>query len=538
MRIKDFLRGRYFDKCVISKDRIPRMAWRDVQVKLEGEVAFDLSRSFIQYWSFIKTDFSKAKEAQPIGFSKIKKEEIEERAEYRRQLTMNHKSATPAQPAFNKFKSEMKPFRKRNEFMSSFPSQAEPNAPQIAVIEEKPERDTIGDESHKAQNQNVFRMETILPTPSPDMGSGPKGRIFKSVQASAKEEMKDLLRELKNPKHLKSKREESSIKGNPEEIQLVDETSKNVVRQFEQEKKEEKNEVNNEQLSLFDKLRRMKNLGESDEYTFRKARITTSEGFNTISAQLIRSAGDWSLGLQSNKIENSIHLAYCELIDNAKHFIYIENQFFISSTAGNDIQNKIAEALVLRIRRAIEKGQNFMVVVVIPIMPGFEGSIQETNGIYTRLTFGFQQLTISRGPDSIMGLLREYTEHPEQYIKFYGLRRHAKMSDGKPVTEQVYVHSKMMVVDDNVVLIGSANINDRSMMGDRDSEMAVVLEDEAKTKALIGGQQVSVSHLVHSLRKRCFSQIFGLEEDEVRDAMSENMWRNIEVITKVVSCSS
>lgn len=514
------------------------MAWRDVQVKLEGEVAFDLSRSFIQYWSFIKTDFSKAKEAQPIGFSKIKKEEIEERAEYRRQLTMNHKSATPAQPAFNKFKSEMKPFRKRNEFMSSFPSQAEPNAPQIAVIEEKPERDTIGDESHKAQNQNVFRMETILPTPSPDMGSGPKGRIFKSVQASAKEEMKDLLRELKNPKHLKSKREESSIKGNPEEIQLVDETSKNVVRQFEQEKKEEKNEVNNEQLSLFDKLRRMKNLGESDEYTFRKARITTSEGFNTISAQLIRSAGDWSLGLQSNKIENSIHLAYCELIDNAKHFIYIENQFFISSTAGNDIQNKIAEALVLRIRRAIEKGQNFMVVVVIPIMPGFEGSIQETNGIYTRLTFGFQQLTISRGPDSIMGLLREYTEHPEQYIKFYGLRRHAKMSDGKPVTEQVYVHSKMMVVDDNVVLIGSANINDRSMMGDRDSEMAVVLEDEAKTKALIGGQQVSVSHLVHSLRKRCFSQIFGLEEDEVRDAMSENMWRNIEVITKVVSCSS
>ena len=39
------------------------------------------------------------------------------------------------------------------------------------------------------------------------------------------------------------------------------------------------------------------------------------------------------------------------------------------------------------------------------------------------------------------------------------------------------MHSKLMVVDDRVAIIGSANINDRNMLGSRDSEVAVILED-------------------------------------------------------------
>lgn len=34
-----------------------------------------------------------------------------------------------------------------------------------------------------------------------------------------------------------------------------------------------------------------------------------------------------------------------------------------------------------------------------------------------------------------------------------------------------------MIIDDRVALIGSANINDRSLMGDRDSEIAIIIED-------------------------------------------------------------
>ena len=34
-----------------------------------------------------------------------------------------------------------------------------------------------------------------------------------------------------------------------------------------------------------------------------------------------------------------------------------------------------------------------------------------------------------------------------------------------------------MIIDDEVVVLGSANINDRSMLGTRDSEIAVIVFD-------------------------------------------------------------
>lgn len=37
----------------------------------------------------------------------------------------------------------------------------------------------------------------------------------------------------------------------------------------------------------------------------------------------------------------------------------------------------------------------------------------------------------------------------------------------------IYVHSKGMIVDDEYVLLGSANINQRSMEGTRDTEIAM-----------------------------------------------------------------
>ena len=51
---------------------------------------------------------------------------------------------------------------------------------------------------------------------------------------------------------------------------------------------------------------------------------------NNMNLQIIRSACDWSVGLE--KTETSILNAYYDLIDNSKHFIYIENQFFVSKS--------------------------------------------------------------------------------------------------------------------------------------------------------------------------------------------------------------
>lgn len=55
-------------------------------------------------------------------------------------------------------------------------------------------------------------------------------------------------------------------------------------------------------------------------------------------------------------------------------------------------------------------------------------------------------------------------ENPSQYISFYGLRTHSKLNC-EPITELIYVHSKLMIVDDKIVICGSANINDRSLIG-------------------------------------------------------------------------
>lgn len=80
-----------------------------------------------------------------------------------------------------------------------------------------------------------------------------------------------------------------------------------------------------------------------------------------------------------------------------------------------------------------------------------------------------------RGKDSIINQLIEAgIEDPSEYITFHGLRTHSVLN-GTLVTELIYVHSKLMIVDDNLVICGSANINDRSMIATRDSEIAVII---------------------------------------------------------------
>lgn len=49
-----------------------------------------------------------------------------------------------------------------------------------------------------------------------------------------------------------------------------------------------------------------------------------------------------------------------------------------------------------------------------------------------------------------------------------------------------------MIIDDRLMVIGSANINDRSLIGDRDSELAIVLEDNQEVSSRINNQKCKV----------------------------------------------
>jgi len=75
---------------------------------------------------------------------------------------------------------------------------------------------------------------------------------------------------------------------------------------------------------------------------------------------------------------------------------------------------------------------------------------------------------------------------------------------GKLVQEIVYVHSKLMIVDDKYVICGSANINDRSLIGKRDSEIAAIVRDETFKYSTLNGKKVQVGKYAHSLRNKIF----------------------------------
>ncbi|XP_050974456.1 phospholipase D1 isoform X3 [Labeo rohita] len=119
--------------------------------------------------------------------------------------------------------------------------------------------------------------------------------------------------------------------------------------------------------------------------------------------QVLRSVCQWSIGTKVH--EESIHLAYVSAIQNSKHFIYIENQFFISC-ADKSIHNSIGDALTERILRAYREKKKFRVYVVMPLLPGFEGDISSGGGQAIKAIMHFNYRTMCRGERSIIERLK------------------------------------------------------------------------------------------------------------------------------------
>ncbi|XVF31421.1 hypothetical protein REPUB_Repub16aG0144700 [Reevesia pubescens] len=247
--------------------------------------------------------------------------------------------------------------------------------------------------------------------------------------------------------------------------------------------------------------------------------------------QVIRSVSQWSAG--TSQTEESIHSAYCSLIEKAEHFIYIENQFFISGLAEDEIiQNRVLEALYRRILLAHKEQKCFRVIVVIPLLPGFQGGLDDMGAATVRALVHWQYRTISREKTSILHHLNtKLGPKTWDYISFYGLRSYGRLSDGGPIaTSQVYVHSKLMIIDDRLSVIGSSNINDRSLLGSRDSEIGVVIEDKEFLESSMNGEPWKAGKFAHSLRCSLWSEHLGLHPGEISkisDPVLEQTYRKL-----------
>ncbi|KAG8530252.1 uncharacterized protein KY384_004753 [Bacidia gigantensis] len=331
-----------------------------------------------------------------------------------------------------------------------------------------------------------------------------------------------------------------------------------------------------------------------------------------IPCQIVRSCTKWSHGIPT---EHSIANAYIDIIANSQHFIYIENQFFITATSDKQkpVQNKIGRAMVDRILRAARAGEKYKMIILIPAVPAFAGDLKDDASLGTRAIMEFQYFSINRGGYSIMESIANEGFDPTQYIRFYNLRNYDRINVGSTmrdveqrsgvdygaaaaaydqaaelpaqipsdqyqgrskyqayqqassnlypqsgpdsgrwdsvsecymlngqdirsvpwtngnyqeidafVSEELYVHSKVLIADDRIVICGSANLNDRSQLGEHDSEIAIIIEDPNSIDSMMNGRPHRAARFAATLRRQLFRKHLGLIPAQDMDRPDQN----------------
>ena len=230
-------------------------------------------------------------------------------------------------------------------------------------------------------------------------------------------------------------------------------------------------------------------------------------------------------------IERSIQKCMIREIRQAKNFIYLENQYFLGSAQDwlqdrdTRCQHLIPTELTNKIVEKISSHEPFKVYIVIPIHP--EGD--PANHITQEILF-WQYCTMEFMYKKIGNAIVEHgieDAHPLDYLAFFCLAKREsleendwdelQLSDPDPDTDTlaeklrktlrqpVYVHSKMSIFDDEYILVGSANINQRSLGGNRDTEIAVGGYQPGHTVDECGDPRGAV----HTFRMALWSAHFG-----------------------------
>ncbi|MCB5191463.1 VTT domain-containing protein [Methylobacillus arboreus] len=168
-----------------------------------------------------------------------------------------------------------------------------------------------------------------------------------------------------------------------------------------------------------------------------------------------------------------IERLYLDMIAQAEFFIYMENQFFT--------QRRIAQALNQRLR------ENPRLKVLLVSCYNAQGIMERKAMFHARVIF--RQLVEAHGVADQVALA-----YP------------VSCENGEEIP--VRIHSKLMVVDDRYMRIGSSNINNRSMS--LDSECDIVIEAESDVQR----QQVA------AMRNDLIREHTGLELAEIERIVS------------------
>ena len=148
--------------------------------------------------------------------------------------------------------------------------------------------------------------------------------------------------------------------------------------------------------------------------------------------------------------QREIEQAYLSAIKRARRSIYIESQYFTAQVISRALAQRLSE----------HDGPDVVLVLR-----------QHCDGWLERRT---------------MDSLRAQLLHEVELADHYGrLRVYAPVVPGEAGAEPVAVHSKLLVVDDEFVCIGSANVSNRSMGFDTECNLAVEAGGQARVQSAV-----------------------------------------------------
>jgi phosphatidylserine/phosphatidylglycerophosphate/cardiolipin synthase-like enzyme len=179
--------------------------------------------------------------------------------------------------------------------------------------------------------------------------------------------------------------------------------------------------------------------------------------------------------LWSERIDPSIREVeelYLDCIASAEKYVYIENQYLTSS--------RITDAICSRLKE--QNCPEF--VVLVP-----------------RLNSGWKE-------QSTMGLLRARRLEKLRACNHQGKLRILSPVVGTSLEVPVNLHSKVMIIDDRIFQVGSANLSNRSLSLDTECNVAIVADGSPETAH-------SVSLGIARLRARLLAEHIGMTEDWV-----------------------
>ena len=546
-RIRDFSKvEKYLEESCKRESFEVRMPWHDVHSRLIGPVVADIARHFVERWNFsrfgtgsgitdIKQNASVSKQRNELRETNTIEESFEKKEDKK--------------PAFGWLQGIVNQVNEKEK-----EEQTSNDSENALIPEEKNENpDEINPQSifgmkmkgkTKLRGKKKMKKKVVDWTKKKGYEEEQKlrSRYFKNVEVIDGDHLyvkkgnttsklrgrrlKDKINKIKQSQQMSTSNTISTNSINNINTDVIPEENEEELQENDEQKKSSyynifvKNvgkQAKKNESSWFKNL-----LGQPEQKALETNVVNVSffrKGVKS-NVQVLRSASKWSVGI--SKKENSILQGYYKLIDNAQHYLYIENQFFVSRSFNEEeredceyslsdvVENLIAYHIRKRIERAYIAKEKFRVFIFIPLLPGFAGEPESSGTLQIILKHTYAGISRNHGMSIIEQLEKIMGDKWRDYIGFYSLRGHG-MVNGEPRTELIYIHSKLMIVDDKTVILGSANINDRSMLGTRDSEYAVMINENPKLNSKMDGKDYKAANFAYSFRVNLFAEHLGID---------------------------